>query len=228
MPTLSETMAELEGFGSPNIRKIWLNHGFGENTFGVKFSDMKPLAKRIKTDHALALQLWETGNHDARILAAMIADPKQAAPEMLDGWARSLTNHGLCDEVSRLASKSPHARALGEKWSQDPGEWVSATGWSLLGQLALGDKSLPDSFFEPYIAQIEREIHGKPNRTRYAMNSALIAFGTRSANLEAQALAAAKAVGEVYVDHGLTGCETPDARAYIQKAVEKKGYLVAG
>lgn len=226
MPTLSETMAELENFGSPNIRKIWLNHGFGENTFGVKFGDMKPLAKRIKTDHALALQLWDTGNHDARILAGMIADPKQATPEMLDVWAYSLGNHGQCDELAKYTSKTTHARAMAEKWSQDPGEWVSTVGWMLLGQLALTDKSLPDSFFEPYIAQIEREIHDKPNRTRYAMNGALIAFGMRSANLEAQALAAGNAIGEVYVDHGQTGCETPDACSYIQKGVEKKGHLV--
>ena len=226
MPTLSETMAELEHFGSPNIRKIYLNHGFGDHTFGVKYGDMKPLAKRIKTDHALALQLWETGNHDARILAGMIADPKQATPEMLDAWAHSQTNYAQSDELSKFVSKTPHARVMAEKWAQERGEWVSTVGWNVLGQLALTDKSLSDSFFEPYIAQIEREIHDKPNRTRYAMNGALIAFGMRSANLEAKALAAGKAIGEVHVDHGQTGCETPDACSYIQKAVEKKGHVV--
>lgn len=226
MPTLSETMTELENFGAPNIRKIYIKHGLGENTFGVKFGDMKPLAKRIKTDHALALQLWETGNHDARILAGMIADPKQATPEMLEKWAYSQTNYAQSDELSKFVSKTPHARAMAEKWSQEPGEWVSTVGWNVLGQLAVTDKSLPDSFFEPYIAQIEHEIHDKPNRTRYAMNGALIAFGMRSPALEAKALAVGKAIGEVYVDHGETGCETPDACSYIQKAVEKKGHLV--
>ena len=226
MPTLSETMAELESFGSPNVRKIYSRHGCGDVSFGVKFGDMKPLAKRIKIDHSLARQLWDTGNHDARILAAMIADPKQTTPELLDSWVRDLTNYGLTDELPKLVIRTPHAKAMAETWLQDASEWVSTVGWNVLGQLALTDKSLPDSFFEPYIAQIEREIHGKPNRTRYAMNGALIAFGMRSANLEAKALATGKAIGEVYVDHGQTGCETPDACSYIQKAVEKKGFFV--
>lgn len=226
MPTLSETMTELENFGSPNIRKIYIKHGLGENTFGVKYGDLKPMARRLKNEHALALQLWETGNHDARILAGMIADPTQATPELLEAWAHSQNNYAQSDELSKYVSRTPHARAMAEKWSQDPGEWVSTVGWNLLGQLALSDKTLPDAFFEPYIAQIERQIHGQPNRTRYAMNGALIAFGTRTAGLEAKALAAGKAIGEVYVDHGLTGCETPDACSYIQKTIEKKGHLV--
>src|SRR5690606_9248984 len=130
-------------------------------------------------------------------LAGMIADPKQATPDMLQTWADSLDNHGQCDELSKFASKTPHTRAMAEKWSQDSCEWISTVGWNLLGQLALTDKSLPDSFFEPYVAQVEREIHDKPNRTRYAMNGALIAFGMRSAGLEARALAAGNAIGEV-------------------------------
>jgi 3-methyladenine DNA glycosylase AlkD len=228
MPTLAEAMAELESYGKPTHRKTYVKHGLGDNTIGVPYSELKPMAKRLKGQHKLALELWDTDVYDARILAAMIADPKQATPEMLNAWARSLANHAVADELSKFASKTAHARTMAEAWAQDAGEWISTAGWDLLGQLALNDKALPDSYFEPYIDQIEGEIHSKPNRTRYAMNSALIAFGTRSPALEGKALAAASAIGEVYVDHGQTNCETPDACAYIQKVVAKKGHLVTG
>ena len=70
-------------------------------------------------------------------------------------------------------------------------------------------KTLPDGFFVPYLEQIGREIHGRPNRTRYAMNNALIAIGIRNHALEAQAAAVAAQIGVVEVDHGETNCQTP-------------------
>jgi 3-methyladenine DNA glycosylase AlkD len=228
MATFADTMSELERLGSTNIRNIYRRHGAGENVFGVKFGDMKPLAKRIKTDHALAIQLWDTGNYDARMLAAMIADPKQATSDLLEHWVRSHDNYGHSDAVSGFAAKTVYIKAKAEAWSQESSEWISMTGWNLLGQLALRDKSLPDSYFEQYLKQIEREIHDKPNYTRYAMNNALIAIGTRNLSLEKRALAVGREIGDLRIDHGETGCVTPDACAYIRKTVDRKGYLVAG
>lgn len=226
MPTLAETMAELESYGKPNYRKIYARHGIGDNLFGVAYSDLKPMAKRIKTDHALALALWDTDNYDARILATMIADPKQATPDMLEHWVTTHDNYGLSDAVSSFAARTPHAKAKAEVWSQQADEWISTSGWNLLGQLALNDKTLPDSYFERYLEQIQREIHGRPNRTRYAMNNVVIAIGTRGPALEGKAIAAATAIGDINIDHGETGCKTPEACSYIRKTVERKGYLV--
>lgn len=226
MPTLVDVMAELESYGSPNIRKILVRHGLGENLFGVKYGDLKPMAKRLKAEHTLALELWETGNHEARILAGMIADPKRATLEMLSAWGRSVTNQGQADELSKFTGKTAFAREMAAEWQQDADEWISMTGWNLIGQIALNDPSQPDSYFEPYIAQITREIHTRPNFTRYAMNGALIAIGTRNANLEAQALEAAEIIGVVDVDHGQTACETPDATSYIRKTIARKGHLL--
>jgi hypothetical protein len=76
---------------------------------------------------------------------------------------------------------------------------------------------IPDDEFEPWLETIEAGIHGAKNRVRHAMNSALISIGGRSAALEKKAVAAAKRIGRVEVDHGDTGCKTPDAIPYIQK-----------
>jgi 3-methyladenine DNA glycosylase AlkD len=218
MATTAEILAELEALGSEQTRKTYLRHGAGENQYGVLYSAMEKVRKRIKTDHALALDLWATGNHDARILATMIADPKQLTPDTAEAWANDLFNYVLSDALSGLVARTPYAREKAEAWIKSDGEWIAHTGWNILSDLAMNDRSLPDSYFEPFLTQIERDLHGSKNRVRHAMNQAVIAIGLRDATLEAQAVAAATRIGKVYVDHGLTNCKTPDAIPYIEKA----------
>jgi hypothetical protein len=99
---------------------------------------------------------------------------------------------------------------------------VDRAGWHLLGQLAMNDPALPDDFFEPYLTRIERDINAEKNRVPRAMNNALIAIGMRNDALETRALATAKAIGKVHVDHGQTHCKTPDASVYIRKSRERQ------
>jgi len=84
------------------------------------------------------------------------------------------------------------------------------------------DASLPDEYFEKFLGVIERAMHSRKNRVRHQMNGALIAIGIRNPALEKKAVAAAERIGKVEVDHGETGCKTPDAVPYIRRAVERK------
>lgn len=213
---------QLRSFGKEQNRKIYKNHGVQDEIFGVSYADLKTLVKKIKTNHALALDLWATRNHDARILATMIADPAQATDAMLDTWAGDLSSYVITDAFSSYASKSPLARAKIDEWIDSDVEWLGQAGWSLLAQVARDDASLPDSYFEPYIDRIVRDLHTSQNRVRHSMNGALIAIGLRNAALEAKATAAAKQIGKVVVDHGQTDCKTPDAIAYMQKVKDRK------
>lgn len=215
--TLDEVMRELESRGTEQNRKTYARHGVGPNMFGVSYANLGALKKRLKTDHALALALWETGNHDARILATMIAAPQKMDRAALEGWASALDNHTLTDAWVGVAAKTADARALAETWTASDNEMLGRAGWGLVAQLAMHDTALADDAFLPYLAAIERGIHTRPNRTREAMNNALIAIGSRNDALEAQALAAAARIGKVTVDHGDTSCKTPDAAAYIRK-----------
>ena len=104
-----------------------------------------------------------------------------------------------------------------EKWTKSKQEWIGAAGWQLMSFIAMNDRELADDYFDDYLSLIESNIHNSKNRVRYAMNGALIAIGLRSPGLEKKALAAAKKIGAVTVDHGETGCKTPDAAEYIQK-----------
>lgn len=220
--TIVQVLDELKSLGTEQNRRITKRHGVGDDLFGVSFADLGKLQKKIKVDHGLAQQLWATGNHEARLLATMIADPAQADDRLLESWAKDLDNYVIADAFSKFAGETALARKKMEKWTRSNKEWIGAAGWNLLGMLAMRDKSLDDSYFESYLPTIEREINKSKNRVRYSMNNALIAIGLRSPELQKKALAAAKRIGAVDVDHGETGCKTPDAAEYILKTAERR------
>lgn len=218
MTTATRVLEELQALGTERTRRTYRRHGVAGESYGVSYGDLTELRKKIKTDHDLARALWATGNHDARILATMIADPRRADDALLAAWARDLGDYVVADAFSDYVAKTPLARERMPQWTRSPGEWVGTVGWNLLAHLAMHDPALPDDYFAPYLARIECEIHGGANRVRYAMNNALIAIGLRNDNLERAALIAAGKIGTVVVDHGETGCKTPDAASSIEKA----------
>jgi 3-methyladenine DNA glycosylase AlkD len=212
---LNSALRELKRRGTAQNRKVYRRHGVGENMYGVSLADLRLLAKQIKTNHDLAVQLWATGNHDARILATLIADPKQADAKTLDAWAKELGNYVITDQFAGLVMQTGYRQKKAEKWHRAHGEWIGRAGWDLIGQLALREPALPDSYFKPYLIEIETSIHQQKNRVREAMNNALIAMGVRNAALQETALSVAKTIGAVEIDHGETNCKTPDAAEYI-------------
>lgn len=218
MLTDQDVLQELQALGTEQNRKTYRRHGVGDDTYGVSYANLGALRKRIKINHALAQQLWLTGNHDARVLATMIADPKQMDEALLTAWANDLRNHTLTDAFVGLAAKTPLVRTCAEQWITSDSEWLGRAGWHLLGQLAMQDSTLDDRYFEPYLPRIGQEIHAAKNRVKEAMNNTLIAIGLRNDHLAAQAIAVAERIGKVDVDHGDTSCKTPDAIAYIHKA----------
>lgn len=219
--TTQDVLHNLEAHGTAQNRKVYARHG-ASNHIGVSYAHMKTLKKQIKTNHTLAVDLWQTGVHEARIVATYIADPKKVDDNLLESWLSDVNNYVLADAFSSLAAKSRLSYEKMMRWIRSENEWVGRVGWSLMASHAMKDTSLTDGFFENQIATIEVDIHGRKNRVRDAMNMALIAIGMRNTTLEAQALAAAAHIGKVEVDHGETNCKTPDAAAYIRKANARK------
>ena len=216
---LNSALRELKRRGTAQNRKVNRRHGVGENMYGVSFADLRLLAKQIKTDRDLAVQLWATGNHDAQILATLIADPEQFDAKTLDVWSKDLGNYVITDQFAGLVARTPYWQKKAEKWHKARGEWIGRAGWNLIGQLALHEPALPDRYFEAYLIEIKTGIHQQKNRVREAMNQALIAIGVRDAALQEQALGVAKTIGAVEIDHGETNCQTPDAAEYILRTI---------
>ncbi len=216
--TLPAVMRELEQAGTATTRKTYLRHGAKEPLFGVSFATLKDLTKRIDIDHELALALWNTGNFDARNLAVKIVDPARMTASELDRWVREATVARLGGSyVAMLAAEGSHAIAKVSAWLAAKDMPSRSAGWILLGQLAQRDETLPDSFFATHLAEIERTMHTAPNGEREPMNGAVITIGGRSAGLRKAALAAAKRIGKVEIDHGDTACKTADAGEVIEK-----------
>ena len=223
-----ETMRQLRSMGTAQNRKVYGRHGVGGEMYGVSYADLGKLQKAIKTDHDLAVKLWSSGNHDARVLATKVADPDRMTSGQLDAWARELDSYVLADAFSALVARTGLARKKFEQWRNRRAELVAAVAWTLLVSLTSRDEEgLDNRYFEEQLQTIEREVHKRPNRVRYSMNSALIAIGLRNATLEKKAIAAARRIGPVEVDHGETGCKTPDPIPYIQRAKARKNTAAA-
>jgi 3-methyladenine DNA glycosylase AlkD len=219
---LAEALKKLETAGTEQNRTVYARHGVRAEMFGVSYASLGKLRKAIGTDHEIARGLWASGNHDAAVLATMVADPAAVTSSELDAWARDLDSYVITDALAGFVAQTPHAHAKMEKWTKSKREWVGRAGWVLVAGLARTDESLPESWFLERIKLIEAGIHRKENRVRDAMNMALISIGMRSPRLEKRAMAAAKRIGTVEVDHGETGCRTPDAIAYIERAKARR------
>jgi len=216
---LRQTVVALAAAGTERNRAIAIRHGAGADQFGVSFKELRAMARRVGRDQSLARGLWATRNTDARLLACMVANPIQMTEDELDSWVSDISYYVLVDEfVASVASSKPGQRARMERWTFSARDWVAQAGWDLAAVLALRDPDLGDRFFLDLLTKIEREIGQAGNRTRHAMNGALIAIGLRNEELEDAAIAAASRIGPVVVDHGQTGCVTPAAIPYIEKA----------
>ena len=222
--TKTQVMVEMKKAGTAQNRKIYAWHGASGEMFGVCFTKLREMKKRIKTNQALAEALWDSENVDARTLATLIADPGTFGKRELDRWLREVHYYMLADMyVKEIVSESSHARSRLEKWIDIDHEWVGRAGWVLLTNMAIDPSSdLSDQELGGYLDRIEREIHEERNLTRDAMNSSLIAIGIRSKALKKSAVAVARRIGLVVVDHGETGCKTPEAIAYMGRARDRK------
>lgn len=223
--TAKEVLAELKKLGSESTKKTLMKHGAKEPFFGVKVGDLKVIQKKIKTDHALALELYASGNSDAMYLAGMIADPATFTKADLQKWMKAAYWYMLsCYTVPWVASESKFGRELALDWIDSDSEQIAAAGWSTYGCLLAikPDSELDLGEVEKLLGRVKNEIGSAPNRAKYAMVMFVISVGGYVAPLLAKAKAVAKALGTVEVDVGDTSCKVPDAVEYIAK-IEKMG-----
>lgn len=218
--TCKEVMAELQKMGSPSIKNIFFNHGAKEPLFGVKVGDLKKLQKKIKKNHSLSLQLFDTGNSDAQYLAGLIADEKQISKKDLQHWIKKASWHMQCEyTVPWVAAESAYGFELAMEWIDDKSEAIQSAGWSTLSSIAsiTPDDQIDLKKWKALMTRVEEEINKAPNRCRYAMNQFIIASGCFIAPLKEEAIAIGERIGKVTVDMGNTDCKVPHIPDYIKK-----------
>ncbi|MCU7496052.1 MAG: DNA alkylation repair protein [Ignavibacteria bacterium] len=158
------------------------------NTFGVSMPMLRSLAKVIGKDHRLALELWETGIHEARILAALTDDPRLVTPPQMEKWVCDFESWDVCDQTcSNLFDKTPFAYRKAHEWSLRPEEFVKRAGFVLMAALAVHNKKADDEMFLEFLSVIEREACDERNFVKKAVNWALRQIGKRKLGLMAPA-----------------------------------------
>jgi 3-methyladenine DNA glycosylase AlkD len=189
-------LAELRDMGSERDRAGMARYGINvENAFGVSVYELRKLAARLGTDHDLALALWATGNHEARLLACFVDDPAAVTPEQMEAWASDFDSWDLCDQATTsLFDATPHAWSKAVEWASRDDEWIRRAGFALMAGLAVHDKAAPDRAFLKLLPLIERAAYDDRNYVKKAVNWALRNIGKRNRALNAAAVACAERI----------------------------------
>ncbi|MDR2495877.1 MAG: DNA alkylation repair protein [Tannerellaceae bacterium] len=221
---IEEVMRELEALSTAQTKKVYKAHGVHEPHFGTPTTAMRPLAKKIKRDQALAEQLYATGNYDAMYFAGMIADPTLMTEEDFERWIDAAYFFMLSDYVVAVTlAEAPIAQKVADRWIESGLELKMSAGWSCYEWL-LGwrpDCEFDQSKIKKMLERAADSIHDQPNRTRYAMNNFVIAVGVSYLPLHEDALDAALKIGKVKVSTEKGACSVAVASEAIEKAKEK-------
>lgn len=225
--TAKEILSELKALGSESYKRLMMkNHGVKEPCFGVKIGDMKKIQKRIKKDHQLALDLYDTGNYDAMYLAGLIADDDRMTQKHLQRWAERAEGGALSGStVAWVAAQGPHGWEMAMKWIDSPKSQVAEAGWSTLsGLVALKeDSDLDIKALKALLERVRKSIQQAPDRVRYAMNGFVIATGSYVKPLTQIAINTGEKIGPVMADLGDNECQIPFAPDYIRKVEKVRG-----
>ncbi|MEP3478664.1 MAG: DNA alkylation repair protein [Fuerstiella sp.] len=220
MESVAEVMAELKQLGNETTRKTLARHGAPENMFGVKVGDLKKVAKKIKGQQQLALDLYSTGNSDAMYLAGIVADGSVMNKATLQRWATNSEWYMIAEySVPGVTCENAAARDLAMKWISAKKQIVQTCGWTTYSGIVAtqADQQLDLKEIRALMKTVEQTIHDAPHRVRYTMNGFVIAVGCSVAGLLKEAKRVAVRIGPVSVDMGATACKVPLATEYIDK-----------
>jgi len=160
-----------------------------EKALGVSIPALRALAKECGKDHGLAAALWETGIHEAMILASMVDDCRLVTAEQMERWVSDFASWDTCDQVcANLFDKTPWAYEKAVAWAGREGEYVKRAGFVMMARMAVSDKRAGDEAFEALLPLIVRESVDERNMVKKAVNWALRQIGKRNPRLNERAI----------------------------------------
>jgi 3-methyladenine DNA glycosylase AlkD len=168
------------------------------NAYGVSIPTLRKIAKEVGTDHTLARQLWQSGIHEARILASMIDDPEQVKEEQIENWVNDFDSWDICDQCcSNLFWKTNFAYQKAVEWSRRNKEFIKRAGFVLMAELVIHDKKAENTEFMKFLPIIKREATDNRNFVKKAMNWALRQIGKRNKPLNKAAIQTAQQIQDM-------------------------------
>ncbi len=219
--TLEETLTQLEALGNEKMRKQNTTHGSGDNQFGVRRGDVRKLAKKIKTNHELAMALWKTGNIDARFLAILLIKPTALSADEMDRMVRSVTFVEVADWLNSYVVKHhPDKETLRQGWMGTDDPMAARAGWNLTaGRVVKSPEGLD---LPALLDRIESVMGSAAPEVQWTMNCALAEIGINFPDRRERALAIGETLG-IYRDYPVSkGCTSPFAPIWINEMVSRQ------
>ena len=193
--TSDEVLAELRSHANPKNVAGMAHFGIAAtNTLGINIPTLRAIAKRAGRDHALAEQLWQSGIHEARILAGMVDDPAKVMKRQMDRWANDFDSWDGVDGVCDLFVKTPFAYEKARAWSSHRKEYVKRAAFTMIAYLTYRDKKAPDADILQFLPVIRREAGDDRNFVKKAVNWALRNTGKRNRRCNAAAIKCAEQI----------------------------------
>jgi 3-methyladenine DNA glycosylase AlkD len=194
--TIEEIIAQLKQKSNPKYLAGMKLFGIDDqHALGIPVPELRKIARGIKTDHALALELWKINIHEARLLASMIADPKLFTEKQADSWAKDFNSWDICDQVcGNLLDKTTFAISKALEYSAGEEEFIKRAGFVLMAEYAVHNKTATDDTFIAFLPIIEREAWDDRNFVKKAVNWALRQIGKRNNCLKGHAIEAARRI----------------------------------
>lgn len=189
----------LESLRNPEAVAGMARYGINpERAYGVSIPNLRKIAREAGKHHALAQMLWDSGIHEARILASMIAVSDELTESQMESWVKDFDSWDVCDQYcNNLFRKAGIAHQKAMEWSARSEEFVKRAGFTLMACLAVHDKAAPDEVFLRYLPVIQRESSDNRNYVKKAVNWALRQIGKRNQSLNCAAIQAAEQMKQV-------------------------------
>jgi 3-methyladenine DNA glycosylase AlkD len=219
--TVKEALAQLECLGDEGRRAYNTKGGAPANQFGVKLGDIRGVAGKIKANHELARELWETSNVDAQLLATLIVKPKLLSGDELDKMTRSTTCAQVADWLNAyVVAPHPAKDVLREKWMRATDRWAARAGWQLTASAV--NKGADDLDLDALLDRIEKEMPKAKPEVQWTMNNTLGAIGIKHASHRRRAIAIGEKIG-LYRDWPVSkGCTPPYVPVWVEAMVKRK------
>jgi len=197
--TAEDILRKLKALSNERNRKGMARYGINtEKAFGISIPPLRELAKKIGKDHKLALKLWASGYHEARILASFIDEPSSVTEKQMEEWVRDFNSWDLCDQCcGNLFDKTPFAYSKAFEWSSRDEEFVKRAGFVMMATLAVHDKKAENDQFLDFLPIITKESLDKRNFVRKAVNWALRQIGKRNLILNKEAIKTADEICKI-------------------------------
>jgi len=194
-PTVQTLIAQLENLSTPETLASQSKFGIvGHKMLGVSIYDLRKLAKGIKS-HELALELWKTGIHEARMLAAMVDDTAQVTLSQLEEWVVEFDSWDICDVVTdELFIHTPEMLEVIPLWAEREEEFVKRAAFAMIAAIVVHRKDVSDDIIRSYLSLIEAAANDNRNFVKKAVNWALRNIGKWKPSLRSEAIACANRI----------------------------------